>query len=125
MERPRIRHIAINVVEEEREKLADYYKQVFGMEEKYRGPSGAIYLSDGFVDLALITAARYAPGIHHFGFQVESIKAVEEASHTSARSRRELQTRCSLASRKTAAIERYICRAMPFTETFVSPIEIS
>jgi catechol-2,3-dioxygenase len=84
MERPRIRHIAINVVEEEREKLAEYYKKTFGMEEKYRGPSGAIYLSDGFVDLALITAPRYAPGIHHFGFQVDSIQAIEEASHSSA-----------------------------------------
>jgi hypothetical protein len=80
MERPRIRHIAINVVEEERERLANYYKSVFHMEEKYRGPSGAIYLSDGFVVLALITTPRYAQGIHHFGFQVDSIKAIEEAS---------------------------------------------
>jgi catechol-2,3-dioxygenase len=37
MEKPRIRHIAINV--QDREKAAEYYKKVFQMEEKYRGPA--------------------------------------------------------------------------------------
>jgi catechol-2,3-dioxygenase len=46
MDRPRIRHIAINV--EDREKAAQYYKDVFKLEEKERGPNGTIYLSDGF-----------------------------------------------------------------------------
>ena len=32
MEKPRIRHIAINVAD--REKTAEYYKKVFQMEEK-------------------------------------------------------------------------------------------
>ena len=36
MDRPRIRHIAINV--EDREKAAQYYKDVFKLEEKERGP---------------------------------------------------------------------------------------
>ena len=35
MPRPRIRHIAINVQNQEKE--AEYYKAVFGMEEKMRG----------------------------------------------------------------------------------------
>ena len=52
MDRPRIRHIAINV--EDREKAAQYYKDVFKLEEKERGPNGTIYLSDGFLDVALI-----------------------------------------------------------------------
>ena len=38
MAKPRIRHIAINV--QDREKTAEYYKRIFGMEEKYRGPGG-------------------------------------------------------------------------------------
>ena len=50
MEKPRIRHIAINV--EDLDKTAEYYKKVFGMEEKHRRPGGTIYLSDGHLDLA-------------------------------------------------------------------------
>jgi catechol 2,3-dioxygenase-like lactoylglutathione lyase family enzyme len=52
MDKPRIRHIAINV--QDREKAAAYYKNIFKLEEKERGPNGTIYLSDGFVDIALI-----------------------------------------------------------------------
>ena len=66
MDRPRIRHIAINV--EDREKAAQYYKDVFKLEEKERGPNGTIYLSDGFIDVALIKAPDLPWGIHHFGF---------------------------------------------------------
>jgi catechol 2,3-dioxygenase-like lactoylglutathione lyase family enzyme len=51
MEKPRIRHIAINV--ENLDKTAEYYKRVFGMEENIGG-LGTIYLSDGHLDLALI-----------------------------------------------------------------------
>ncbi len=82
MERPRIRHIAINVAD--REKEAEYYKRVFQMEEKYRGPSGTIYLSDGHLDVALISSNKYPWGINHFGFKVDSVKAIEEITQTSA-----------------------------------------
>ena len=64
MEKPRIRHIAINV--QDREKEAEYYKKIFGLEEKSRMPNGTIYLSDGFVDVALISTPRHPWGIHHF-----------------------------------------------------------
>jgi catechol 2,3-dioxygenase-like lactoylglutathione lyase family enzyme len=82
MEKPRIRHIAINV--QDREKTAEYYKRIFAMEEKMRGPNGTIYLSDGFVDVALISTPRHPWGINHFGFQVESVKAIEESAQTTA-----------------------------------------
>jgi catechol 2,3-dioxygenase-like lactoylglutathione lyase family enzyme len=81
--KPRIRHIAINV--QDREKVAEYYKKVLGLEEKERGENGTIYLSDGFVDVALIMSTRVPWGIHHFGFQVESIKAIEEIAQTVAK----------------------------------------
>ena len=68
MERPRIRHIALNV--KDRDKEAAYYKKVFGMEEKSRGPNGTIYLSDGHVGVALISRSELPWGINHFGFQV-------------------------------------------------------
>ena len=82
MEKPRIRHIAINV--QDREKEAEYYKKTFSMEEKLRGPGGTIYLSDGHVDVALISTTKYPWGINHFGFKVESVKAVEEIAKTVA-----------------------------------------
>ncbi len=82
MERPRIRHIALNV--QDREKEAEYYKKVFGMEEKERGPNGTIYLSDGFVGVALISRAEMPWGINHFGFQVEDIGVIEEAAESKA-----------------------------------------
>ena len=80
MERARIRHIAINV--EDRDAVADYYKKVFGFEEKVRGPNGTIYLSDGFVDVALIHTTARPWGIQHFGVQVESVATIEELAQT-------------------------------------------
>lgn len=82
MQKPRIRHIAINVQEPEKE--AEYYKGVFGMEEKMRGENGTIYLSDGFVDVALISTPKHPWGINHFGFQVASVKSIEEVTQTKA-----------------------------------------
>ena len=82
MERPRIRHVALNV--QDRDKEAEYYKRVFGMEEKERGPNGTIYLSDGHVGVALISNAQQPWGINHFGFQVESINQIEKTAETTA-----------------------------------------
>ena len=82
MEKPRIRHIAINV--QDREKTAAYYKKVFGMEEKHRGENGTIYLSDGFVDVALISTPRHPWGINHFGFKVDSVEQMEQIADTTA-----------------------------------------
>ena len=82
MERPRIRHVALNV--QNRDKEAEYYKRVFGMEEKSRGPNGTIYLSDGHVGVALISRSELPWGINHFGFQVESINEIEEKAETPA-----------------------------------------
>ncbi len=84
MSRPRIRHVALNV--QDRDKEAEYYKRVFGMEEKSRGPNGTIYLSDGFVGVALITNTDMPWGINHFGFQVDSVEAIEEIADTKAHS---------------------------------------
>ena len=82
MERPRIRHIALNV--QDRDKEAEYYKKVFGMEEKSRGTNGTVYLSDGFVGVALISNKDLPWGINHFGFQVDSINQIEEIAEQTA-----------------------------------------
>lgn len=70
----RIRHIAI--VSPERDKLAEFYKKAFGMQQA-EGEGGAIYLSDGSMNLALIPQypGRDA-GLYHFGFEVEDIEAL-------------------------------------------------
>ena len=84
MTKPRIRHIALNV--QNREATADYYKKIFGLEEKHRGANGTIYLSDGFVGVALISRPEQPWGINHFGFQVEDVDAVVAAAETEAES---------------------------------------
>ena len=67
MEKPRIRHIAINV--EDLDKTAEYYKKVFGMEEKHRRPGGTIYLSDGHLDLAAYPHRQISLGHSSLWFQ--------------------------------------------------------
>ena len=73
----KIRHIAIFAKDEA--KLAKFYVDTFGMKEVFRHVSQsvenreAIYLSDGYINLAILPARGDRPeGIDHFGFQVEN-----------------------------------------------------
>ena len=84
MTKPRIRHIALNV--QDRDAQAEYYKKLFGLEEKFRGPNGTVYLSDGFVGIALISRPDQPWGINHFGFVVEDVEAIVDAAQTTAES---------------------------------------
>ena len=70
--RPKVRHIA--VMTKNREKMVDFYQKVFGLEPK-RGFGGAIYMSDGDVNIALIEVKReeQKEGINHFGFEVDDL----------------------------------------------------
>lgn len=72
----KIRHVAICT--EDPDKLAEFYVATFGMKEVARGKEKkggqAIYLSDGYINLALLPARGRKEGIEHFGFQVESIE---------------------------------------------------
>ena len=38
------------------------------------GGTEAVYLSDGYINLAVLPARRRPEGLHHFGFDVDSIK---------------------------------------------------
>jgi catechol 2,3-dioxygenase-like lactoylglutathione lyase family enzyme len=72
----RIRHLAI--LSGDQAKLASFYKQTFGMKEIHRhpvqgDPGEAIYLSDGELNLAILPLRGRPEGIHHLGFQVESV----------------------------------------------------
>lgn len=65
----RIRHLAI--VSENRERLVEFYTKAFGMKQvESNGP--AIYLTDGYINLALIQKRPHnKAGLYHFGFVVD------------------------------------------------------
>ena len=86
---PKIKHIALST--QDVDKTAKFYIDVFGMKEIARidGPGArGYYLSDGDLNLAILNFKNDAvagvergkdwSGIHHIGFQVESLEAIAE-----------------------------------------------
>ena len=73
----RIRHIAL--YSDNPEKEATFYVRAFDLKEIRRSPSGSVFLSDGYINLALLKSKEAgAKGLHHFGFQVENLESVQE-----------------------------------------------
>lgn len=74
----RIRHIAIYSDDPERE--ANFYVRAFDLKEVRRSPSGSVFLSDGYINIALLKSKGNAGtrGLHHFGFQVDSVASAQE-----------------------------------------------
>ena len=70
----RIRHLAIKSTNPER--LGDFYEKAFGMEIIHRSPNGGVYMTDGYLTLALLKSrpGDMPPGINHFGFQVDNAR---------------------------------------------------
>src|SRR5580765_5455789 len=93
----KIRLIAIK--EEDQEKTADIYKQTFGVNEAWRGPvrddgNRAIYLTDGYINMAVLPARGGREGIDHFGFQVENMdETLKTANTTGAKENAEKKPR--------------------------------
>jgi catechol 2,3-dioxygenase-like lactoylglutathione lyase family enzyme len=86
---PKIKHIAIST--HDVDKTAKFYIEVFGMKEVGKVDSmGArgYYLSDGDLNLAILNFKNDAvagvergtewQGIHHIGFQVDSLEAIAD-----------------------------------------------
>src|SRR5207302_5550933 len=85
----KIKHIAIST--QDVEKTASFYKDVFGLKEVGKvdspGASG-YYLSDGDINLAILNFKNDAvagaergkgfSGIHHIGFQVETLDEIAD-----------------------------------------------
>ena len=72
----KIRHLAIITLDPER--LATFYEKVFGMKRLTRPAerpkvSKAVFMTDGYLTLALLEnkAEGKAPGLNHFGFQID------------------------------------------------------
>lgn len=91
----RIKHIALTT--QNPEKVATFYKEAFGLQEIRRSSNGAVFLSDGYINLAILNwktekdadvganGPNYS-GIHHFGFQVEDLdEACEKLEGAQAR----------------------------------------
>ena len=72
-----IRHIAIS--SDDTEKLARFYREVFGFRPSRPTPEGqrTIYLTDGHVELAILenTNQQNSNGLHHFGIQTDDFDA--------------------------------------------------
>ena len=68
--KPKIKHIAIMCMDPQ--KLADFYCEVFEMTVLGTTTAKDIYISDGYLTLALLKqkAAGKPPGINHFGFHI-------------------------------------------------------
>src|SRR5712692_6148612 len=78
----RIKHIALAT--KERTKVAEFYKAAFGIKELRRSPNGAVFLTDGHINIAILShknemsadMGAHGPnfsGIHHFGFEVDDL----------------------------------------------------
>lgn len=74
---PKIRHLAIKT--KNPAKLAEFYQDVFDMKVINTEKSGAVYMSDGYLTLAILRNRGEATpsGINHFGFQVENFEDIE------------------------------------------------
>ncbi len=79
---PRIKHIALTT--KDPAKTAAFYKEAFGLKELRRSPNGAVFLTDGHINVAILNfkdersadMGAHGPnfsGIHHFGFEVDDL----------------------------------------------------
>ena len=91
----KLKHIALTT--QDPAKTAAFYKEAFGMREIRRNPRGAVFLTDGYINLAILNfktekdadvgahGANFS-GIHHFGFEVEDLdEAVQKLEQAEGR----------------------------------------
>ena len=83
----RIKHIALTT--KDPAKVAAFYKEAFGLQEIRRAPNGAVFLTDGYINLAILNwkteksadvganGPNYS-GIHHFGVEVDDLAKASE-----------------------------------------------
>ena len=92
---PRIKHIALTT--KDPAKTAAFYKEAFGLQEIRRSPNGAVFLTDGYINVAVLNfktekdadvgahGANFS-GIHHFGLEVDDLdEAAQRLEHANAR----------------------------------------
>src|SRR4030095_4368092 len=78
----RIKNIALTT--KNPDQVAAFYRDGLGLKEIRRSPSGAVFLTDGYINLAILNwktdkdadVGANGPnynGIHHFGFEVDDL----------------------------------------------------
>ena len=74
----KIKHIALITVDPER--LAKFYEEVFEMKRLNSDGNGAIYMTDGYINVALLTnkAEGKPNGLNHFGFEIEDQEEIAD-----------------------------------------------
>ena len=74
----KIRHLAIKTKDPAR--LAKFYEEVFDLKVIHTEQSGAVYMTDGYFNLAILRNRGEATpsGINHFGFVVDDLDDVEK-----------------------------------------------
>lgn len=71
----KIRHLAIKAQDPER--LVRFYENTFDMEVILRRETGAIYMTDGYMNVAVLPLKEGdRAGIDHFGFQVDDLEGI-------------------------------------------------
>jgi catechol 2,3-dioxygenase-like lactoylglutathione lyase family enzyme len=89
----RIKHIALTT--KDPDKAAAFYKEAFGLKEIRRNARGAVFLTDGYLNIAILNwktdkdpdVGAHGPnfsGIHHFGFEVEDLDQASERIEAAA-----------------------------------------
>jgi catechol 2,3-dioxygenase-like lactoylglutathione lyase family enzyme len=82
----KLRHLALVV--NDLEASAGFYERIFDLKRVYESTGRAIYLTDGLMNLALLSSANtssgsaigaQASGISHFGFRIADFASVEVA----------------------------------------------
>ena len=74
----KIKHLAIMCMDPQ--KLAEFYKDVFDMKIVGTTEARDVYMSDGYITLALLRqkAVGKPPGLYHFGFHIEDHNEIAE-----------------------------------------------
>lgn len=74
----KIKHLAIICMDPD--ALARFYCEVFDLKVVHRSATGGVFLTDGYLSLALLQnkAEGKSNGLNHFGFEVEDAEAITE-----------------------------------------------
>jgi len=77
--RPRLRHVALVV--QDAAAAAAFYHGTLQMEEFHQDPDGSRFMTDGYINLALIQQrldGDVPAGFNHFGFEVPNVARVAD-----------------------------------------------
>lgn len=74
----KIRHLAI--ITTDPGKLADFYEKVFDLEVQHRAENGSVFMTDGYLNIALLLnkAEGKPSGLNHFGFEIDDMEEITQ-----------------------------------------------